>query len=104
MTTYPLTSKENSRRIRVAIRRVFLDIWDPIGINDSPHAQNEYDAYIGRAFELLWAKASDEELNDYLVWIVGQMGMDGSRSSHAHVIRALRAIDLHEQAQSTGLA
>jgi hypothetical protein len=99
-----MTSKENSRRIRDAIHHVFLDVWDPIGIADEPNAQDEYDSYIGRAFELLWAKASDAELNEYLVWIVGQMGMDGSRHSHADVIQALRAIDLHEHSQSTGLA
>jgi hypothetical protein len=104
MATYPLTSKENSRRIRVAIRRVFLDIWDPIGINDSPYAQDEYDSYIGRAFELLWAQATDAELNEYLVGIVDGMSMDGSRSSHEDVIQALRPINLHEQAQSTGRA
>jgi hypothetical protein len=44
MPTYPITSKENSRRIRVAIRHVFLDVWDAIGIADEPMAQDEYDA------------------------------------------------------------
>jgi hypothetical protein len=95
MPTYPLTSKENSRCIRVAIRRVFLDIWDPIGINDSPYAQDEYDSYIGRTFELLWAHATDAELDTYLTSIVEGMGMDSSRTSHANVIQALRAIELN---------
>jgi hypothetical protein len=96
MPIYPITSKETSRRIRTAIRRVFLDVWDPIGIKDAPNAQDEYDSYLGQTFELLMANADDAELNDYLVKIVEGMGMDASRASHADVIHALRAIDLRE--------
>jgi hypothetical protein len=100
MPTYPITSKENSRRIRVAIRHVFLNVWDPIGIRDEPNAQDEYDGYIGRAFELLMSKASDAELDEYLNWIVRRMGMDASRKSFADVIQALHAIDLREPSTS----
>jgi hypothetical protein len=96
MQIYPITSKENSRRIRVAIRKVFLEIWDPIGIGDSPFAQDEYDGYLGRAFELLMVHASDAELTEYLNWIIGRMGMDSSRRSFVDVITALRAIPLEE--------
>jgi hypothetical protein len=95
MAIYPITSKENSRRIRTEIRHVLLKVWDPIGIKDQPAAQDEYDSYIGRAFELLTTNASDAELNEYLVWIVDRMGMDASRHSHQDVIQALRAIDLN---------
>jgi hypothetical protein len=96
MPAYPITPKENSRRIRVAIRRVFLEVWDPIGVRDEPDAQNEYDGYVGRAFELLMSNASDAELDEYLNWILGRMGMDASRSSHTDIIQALRSIDLRE--------
>ena len=94
MATYPITSKENSRRIRVEIRRVFLQVWDPIRIEDHPNAQDEYDGYIGRMFDLLMSNAADKELKEYLDWCVGRMGMNGSRHSDEDVIRALRAIDL----------
>jgi hypothetical protein len=87
-------SKENSRRIRAAIRRVFLEVWDPIGIQDEPNAQDEYDSYVGRAFELLTANAKDAELAKYLNQIVERMGMDSSRRSPIDVIEALRAIPL----------
>jgi hypothetical protein len=97
MATYPLTSKENSCRIRVAIRHVFLEVWDPIGIREEPNAQDEYDGYVGRAFELLMGNATDAELEAYLVWVVERMGMDASRHSHADVIQALRAINLPEK-------
>lgn len=95
---YPITSQENSRRICAEIRSVFLEVWDPIGIRDEPNAQNEYDSYIGRAFELLMANATDAKFAEYLDWIVEGMGMDSSRSSPADVIEALRAIPLIEQA------
>jgi hypothetical protein len=96
MPIYPITSKENSRRIRSEIRRIFLEVWDPIGIGDAPNAQDEYDGYIGRMFELLTSKASDAELKQYLDWCVDRMGMDSSRHSDSDVIHALRQIDLAE--------
>jgi hypothetical protein len=108
MPTYPVTSKENSRRIRVAIRHVFLSVWDPIGIADEPMAQDEYDSYIGRMFELLFAGADDYQLVSYLNWVTGERMELGTKSMSElqPVISALRAIDLHdpEQGQSTDLA
>jgi hypothetical protein len=94
MEIYPVTSNEISRRVSAAIRHVFMSVWDPIGVRDSPNAQDEYDDYIGRAFELLMANVSDSDLETYLIGVVEGMGMDRSRSSHADVIRALRAINL----------
>ena len=94
MPVYPITSKENSRRIRVAVRRVFLEVWDPIGVQDAPNAQDEYDGYLGDMFELLMAHASDKELKQYLDQCVQNMGMDSSRHSDTEVIAALRSIEL----------
>ncbi len=96
MSKYPITSKENSLRIRVAIRRVFLDVWDPIGISDEPMARDEYDSYLGGMFELLMDNASDAKLKEYLDEVVSYMGMDSSHHSDADVIKALRAIDLQK--------
>jgi hypothetical protein len=96
MSIFPITSKENSRRIRIAIRRVFLNVWDPIGVRDAPMAQDEYDGYLGGMFELLMRDASDAELKAYLDRCVDRMGMDSSRHSDADVIKALRSIDLQE--------
>ena len=98
--TYPLPSKENSRRIRSEIRRVFLEVWDPIGIKDEPNAQDEYDGYIGEAFELLWRGASDRELIAYLDRIVNRMGMDASHYPLQAIAAELRKIPLSEQAST----
>ncbi len=51
---------------------------------------------LGGMLELLMSKASDEELNKYLLDVVSGMGMDASRASHRDVIKALRAINLNE--------
>jgi hypothetical protein len=89
---YPVMTKEESREIRCAIRRVFLDVWDPIRISDEPNAQDEYDGYSGRVFELLTTGGRDEEIIDYLLWVTDRMGMDGSRASLQTVVAALRSI------------
>jgi hypothetical protein len=86
--------KDQSREMRRAIRRVFLEVWDPIRISDEPNAQDEYDGYIGGVFELLVNGGTDREIVEYLDWAVGRMGMDGSRASFADVIAALRQIPI----------
>jgi len=48
-----MIEKYESRRIRVAIRHVLMDVWDPIGVKDEPNAQDEYDGYLGGVYELL---------------------------------------------------
>ena len=96
MALYPLTSKEDSRRIRVAIRKVFLEVWDPIGVKDEPNAQDEYDSYLGGTFELLMNHASDQDLKNYLDGCIEGMGMNSSRHSDSDVVAALRSIDLNE--------
>ncbi|MEO6804511.1 MAG: hypothetical protein ABI286_06600 [Edaphobacter sp.] len=87
-------TKEQSREVRCAIRRTFLEVWDPIGITDEPNAQDEYDGYIGRAFELLTTGDSDKEIIEYLNWAAERMGMDGSTARLETVVMALRQIPI----------
>lgn len=68
-TRRPLIDKYESRRVRVQIRHVLMETWDPIGVKDEPYAQNEYDEYIGRLYELLVSDAPDSELAEYLSWV-----------------------------------
>ena len=90
--------KYESRRIRVEIRRVLLQRWDPIGIGDEPNAQNEYDGYLGGIYELLVGGASDKQISDYLARIVEErMGLHPQSKTSEKTIRALRAIPLPEQ-------
>lgn len=92
----PKIDKYESRRIRVQIRHVLLDTWDPIGIKDEPYAQDEYDAYIGRLYDLLTSNASDAELAEYLYWVVHEhMGLDrATKPDMARTVDALRKIPL----------
>jgi hypothetical protein len=85
MPEYPVTSKDNSRRIRMEVRRVFLQ-WDPIGVNDEPNAQYELDGYIGGAMELLFSQSGDAAIAEYLDLTVQHMGMDASRESLEDVV------------------
>jgi len=58
--------KQESREIRVAIRRVLLQVWDPIGVQDEPFAQDEYDGYLGDVYELLLRGAPEDDIANYL--------------------------------------
>jgi hypothetical protein len=86
--------KDDSRRIRVQIRHVLLDVWDPIGIKNEPNAQDEYDGYIGKLYDMLQSKAIESELTEYLYWAAhDNMGFDAaSRSDMAATVEALKKI------------
>lgn len=91
-----MIEKYESRRIRVDIRHVLLEVWDPIGINAEPNAQDEYDDYIERIYELLVNHAPDCELIDYLYWAVHEnMGLLGAtRANMNATVEGLRRISL----------
>jgi len=85
---------ENLDRVRDEIRRVYLQIWDPIRVQEEPNAQDEYDSYIDHMISLLVNKATNEQLKQYLDKCVEGMGMNGSAQSDNDVIEALRKIEL----------
>lgn len=80
------------------MRHVLLDVWDPIGVKDEPNAQDEYDGYIGRLYELLVSRAPNSELVDYLYWAVhDNMGLDAAtRADMNTTVEALKLIPLPE--------
>jgi hypothetical protein len=84
-----------SRRIRVEIRRVLLQTWDPLGIRGEPNAQDEYDTYSGGVCELLVSGATDDEISNHLWQIIkDRMGLDPARGAMEETVRALRGIQL----------
>ncbi len=95
-----MIEKYKSRRIRVAIRHVLMEKWDPIGVADVPEAYDEYDSYIGDIFRLLQEHTTRDEIADHLCDIETRaMGL--SETSKAHD-RRLSAVDelqrvFHEQ-------
>ncbi len=101
ITRKPQIDKEESRRIRVQIRRVLLEVWDPIGIKDEPCAQDEYDSYIGDIYELLVAGGTDTDLIRYLCWVTNdRMGLTAKESDTLQTVDALRAIEIRSAHQS----
>jgi len=86
-----MIDKYESRRIRAEIRRVLLEVWDPIGIKDEPNAQTEYDGYLGQVYELLVGGATDSEITERLLYIVQErMGLD--RATPADMIETISAL------------
>lgn len=61
--------KKQSREMRVQIRRVLMETWDPIGIGSIPEAEADYDSYLGEVYALLLRNASIDEIADYLRWV-----------------------------------
>ena len=91
-----MIDKVTSRLIRTQIRKVLLNVWDPIGVQNEPNAQDEYDGYVGEIYGLLVKKATDQEITDRLLYIVREtMGLDGAKAEDMQpTIRALREIRL----------
>jgi len=95
-TPNPSIDKAESRRIGVQIRHILLQSWDPIGIRDEPNAQDEYDGYIGKLYELLVRGAAYSEVVEYLYWAEhDQMGLNAAqRSAMAATAEELKKIRL----------
>ncbi|MGA8539352.1 MAG: hypothetical protein WB566_07620 [Terriglobales bacterium] len=93
-----MIEKSESRRIRVAIRHVLMDVWDPIGVKGEPNAQDEYDSYLGGVYQLLISEASDERVEDHLWRIVTErIELPAKKSDMADTVKALRKIPLPSQ-------
>jgi hypothetical protein len=95
-----MIEKYESRRIRVAMRHVLMEVWDPIGVKDEPNAQDEYDGYLGGVYELLVSGASDEDIENHLWRIVTErMELNAKKSDMASTVKALREIPLPHNSQ-----
>lgn len=62
------------------IQKILLKEWDPIGIQDIPQAQDEYDSYIPDVYELILSNRTEKEVFDYLWGIeTERMGLSGDK-------------------------
>jgi hypothetical protein len=76
-----------------AVRLILMRDWDPIGINDEPDAQDEYDAYIQPLLRLVREGVSSSVLSDRLLQIeTDEMGLPGDRERALRVAEKLKAI------------
>jgi hypothetical protein len=90
-----------AREIQVAIARVLLEDWDPIGIRHVPEAQDEYDRYVGGVYRLLATGASPSEVARHLLTIESEhMGYKQPRPSDLlPVAEKLCSLDVKLQGQ-----
>jgi hypothetical protein len=90
-----MIDKNESRRIRAEVRRVLVDVWDPIGVKDEPNAQDEYDCCLGSLFQLLTTGATDDQIADYLSHQgTEHMGLTLQKQEMYPTLAALRQIAL----------
>lgn len=67
--------KEKWRDQRWRVQRLFLEEWDPIGVDDDD-LEDEYAAYANAVVAKIRAGEDNEEIVEYLKWVVvNHMGM-----------------------------
>ena len=75
-----------------ALKKLVIDEWDPIGIGNDPYAQDEYDSYIYMLLGLVFRKASEEQIFDYLWDLETQhMGLNGDEATTRRFAKRLVA-------------
>lgn len=85
-----------SRSLLSDIKRVLLNDWDPIGIQDIPDAATEYDGYAPGIYQLLEESRSVEDIYAHLRWIVeDRMGLDGNEVHTRAVAKLLSSLPRH---------
>ena len=68
--------KYRSRENRRLVRDLFMREWDPIGVREAPEAQDEYDAYVAKAYVMLvYEGATVDAIEHYLVEVEDYMGL-----------------------------
>jgi len=54
-------NKYQSRENRAKVRQVLKETWDPIGVRDTPEAQDEYDRYVAEVYVMLMDQRATPE-------------------------------------------
>jgi hypothetical protein len=93
-----MIDKYAARSIKQDIRRVLMDVWDPIGVKGIPNAHDEYDSYINTVFEWLTSGASDDDIAKGLLHIASViMGLAPTLEGMRPTVQALRNISLDRE-------
>ena len=84
---------DRTKLLHKKILNILLKEWDPIGIQDVPEAQDEYDAYVVSMYKLLVSHKPEHEIFDYLWWVETQhMGLPGDMQRTKAVAKQLAAL------------
>ena len=91
-----MTSRETqAKEIQDAIRRVLLRDWDPIGVRETPEAQDEYDGYVAPVYRYLARGASVIEIAGYLAVVERDaMGLSGPVNDLMKVAEQLKQVEI----------
>ncbi|BFG78654.1 hypothetical protein PTKU46_66870 [Paraburkholderia terrae] len=75
------------------VKGILLHEWDPIGISDSPEAEDEYDSYVPHVSNMLRQQKTPEELYAYLRWIeVERICLDGDEAHTRNIANKLAGL------------
>jgi hypothetical protein len=86
---------DRAREIQEQIRLILLRDWDPVGVQDEPNAQDEYDSYVGGVYRLLVDGASPKVIAEHLARIEGErMGLPSSVDRRIPVATKLRGLNV----------
>ncbi|MGF6604530.1 hypothetical protein P3T23_009286 [Paraburkholderia sp. GAS448] len=75
------------------VKTILLKEWDPIGVGDSPEADDEYDSYVPYVSQMIREQKTVDELYDYLRWIeVERIGLDGDEAHSRSIANKLKKL------------
>ena len=85
---------QRARAVQESIKQVLLRDWDPIGVNDVPEAQDEYDSYVGGVYHMLASGCSENEVVEHL-WKIEAHTMElGTANRESLRLIAAKLMDL----------
>ena len=89
---------QKARAIQESIKQILWHDWDPIGVNDVPEAQDEYDSYVGGVYRMLASGGSEDEIVDHL-WKIEMhtMGLDANRERLRPIATKLKSLNISLQ-------
>jgi hypothetical protein len=81
---------DKARILHQEIRRILMQDWDPIGVQEIPEAYDEYDSYVPTIYSMLITQKPLAELFEYLVWLESEhMGLLVDRQRTQYVSEKL---------------
>jgi hypothetical protein len=87
--------KDAVRVLQPEVRRVLMEVWDPIGFRDEPQCWDEYDCCIGHVIRQLFDGSTDDDIAEYLFsQATEHMGCHYDKESGFPAVAALRKIAL----------
>ena len=81
---------ERAKLLYLEIKKILMDEWDPIGVQNIIEAQDEYDSYLPSIHRMLVLRKSVHEMFEYLWWVETEhMGLMGDRQRTESIAKKL---------------